>query len=209
MRRRMLSLSMAVALVTIPGGVAAQACIGIPVAESHNALTAQVGFPENARAYGADFRHNMEGPLSLSAGYTMGTFDGVDTKQHGINTQANYEVPGLSFSACPTVGLGYTTVSEDELSLSTFSIPVGVGFGQSFELSSDLSVNPYVVPQLVWTRASFDVEGEESFSDSDSAFAAVFGATLALPRFYVGGGVTWYNEDNTDAVFSIMAGMPF
>lgn len=69
MRRRMLSLSMAIALVTIPGGpggLAAQACIGAPVGASHNAITAQVGFPDGATVYGATFRHDAEGPWSAA-----------------------------------------------------------------------------------------------------------------------------------------------
>lgn len=208
MRRSILAVPVALALVAIPVGAFGQACIGIPVAESHNALTAGVGFPSDATTLGAEFRHNLEGPLSLGASYGFTSYDNVDPKQHALGVEANYEVPGLSFSACPTVGLGYTRMSEDDVSLSTLSIPVGVGFGTRLELSPSAALIPHVVPQWVWTRATIDVAGEE-LSDDDSAFAALFGATLATPRFFFGGRVMWIDQDNVDPVFSLMAGMPF
>lgn len=208
MRRRIVFVPAIIAMLAIPGAVAAQACVGIPVADSHNAVTAQVGFPQDAMAYGAAFRHNMNGPFSFSAGYTLASYDNVDPKQHGLNVQADYELPGLSFSACPTVGLGYTTMSEDPASLTTLSIPVGVGFGKSFELSPTMSVVPHVVPQWVWTQLTVDDGTAEATAD-DSYLAALIGATIATPRFYLGAGLTWINEDNVDPVFSILAGMPF
>lgn len=208
MRRRILGISMVMALLAVPGGLVAQACVGAPIGGGVNAITAQVGFPEDAMAYNAGIRHNADGPVSVAAGYTLATFDGVDTKQHGLSAEGSYELPGLSFSVCPTVGLGYTTMSEGDMSVSTFSVPLGVGFGQSFELSSDMSVTPYVMPQWVWMRGTFEFDGQD-VSDDDSVFASAFGATLSVSRFYVGAGVTWYNEDNAETVFSLMAGMPF
>lgn len=208
MRRRIVVVPAIIAMLAIPGAIAAQACVGIPVAESSNAVTAQIGFPQDAMSYGAAFRHNMEGPLSFSAGYTLSSYDGVDPKQHGLNVEADYELPGLEFSACPVVGLGYTSLSDAGGSVSTLSIPIGVGVGKSFELSPTLSVNPFVVPQWVWMQATIEFGGEEITAD-DSMLAAVLGATFATPRFYLGGGLTWFNQDNVDPVFSLMAGMPF
>lgn len=208
MRRRIVVVPAIIAMLAIPGAVAAQACVGIPVAESSNAVTAQVGFPQDAMSYGAAFRHNMTGPFSFSAGYSLSSYDNVDPKQHGLAAEANYELPGLSFSACPTVGLGYTTLSQDDNSVTTLSIPVGFAIGKSFELSPTLSVNPFVVPQWVWTQATIEAAGIEATGD-DSMLAAVLGATFATERFYVGGGLTWFDQEDVDPVFSLMAGMPF
>lgn len=138
----------------------------------------------------------------------MASYDNVDPKEHAFSGEVNYELPGLSFSARPTVGMGYSTISDEGSSISALTVPVGVGFGQRFELSPEMSVNPFVRPQWVWTRVSLDVLGEESSAD-DSMLAAQLGATLAMARFYVGGGLTWYNEDDVDPVFAIFAGLPF
>ena len=208
MRRRILVLPVAFALAIVPAGLVAQACIGVPVAESQNAFTASVGFPENATSYGAAFRRNVEGPFSVGASYSLYSYKDVDPKQHAFGVEADYELPGLSFSACPTVGLGYSRMSADGGTLTAFSVPVGVGFGTRIELSPSAALIPHVVPQWVWTRASIEVAGE-SVSDNDSALAALFGATLALPRFYVGGQVTWVDRDNVDPTLTILAGLPF
>lgn len=208
MRRRNLALPVAFALVAIPGGLAAQACIGIPVAESRNVVSAQVGFPEGAMSYGAAVRHNMAGPLSLGAQYSLSSFDNVDPKLHGFGVDAAYELPNQSFSGCSVTGLGYSRMSSDGVTLSTLSIPVGVGLGKSLQVSDRMSLIPHVVPQWVWTRAKISADGE-SLSGDDSVWAAAFGATLATPRFYVGGRLMWVNESDVDPVFSIMAGLPF
>ncbi|HUG39899.1 MAG TPA: hypothetical protein VMM12_05415 [Longimicrobiales bacterium] len=210
MRRRILALPVAIALVAIPGAVAAQACVGVPVAESYNAVTAQVGFPQDGMAYGAGFRHNMTGPFSFGASYSLSAYDNVDPKQHGLGAEVNYELTAfeLPLSVCPTVGLGYSRIADDVSSISALSVPVGVGFGKAFPLSQKVSVVPHVVPQWVWTRATVEF-GAESISADDSVLAALFGATFSLPRFYVGGGVTWINEDGVDPIFAIMGGMPF
>lgn len=210
MRRRILALPVAFALVAIPGGIAAQACIGNPVAESFNAVTAQVGFPKDAMVYGAGFRHNMDGPFSFGADYNVSSYDGVDPLQHGVGVDAAYELSALELplSVCPTAGLGYSRISDETATVSAFSIPVGVGFGKSFQLSSRVSVIPHVVPQWVWTRATIDIGGNEASAD-DSYLGALFGATFGLPRFYVGGGVSWVDLDGVDPVFSITGGMPF
>ena len=208
MRRRILVLPVAIALATVPAALDAQACVGIPVAESHNAFTAGVGFPENATSYGAELRRNVAGPVAVAASYSLSSYDNVEPKQHSFGVEADYEVPGLSFSACPLVGLGYSRMSEDGSSLSVLSVPVGVGFGKSIQLSRSAALVPHVVPQWVWSRATFDLLGEE-ISDNDSSLAAVFGATVATPRFYFGGRVLWTDQDNVDPTFSLIAGLPF
>lgn len=209
MRRRNVVVSGAIAaFLAIPGAVVAQACVGIPVADAHNAVTAEVGFPQDAMSYGASFRHNMAGPFSFAAGYTLASYDNVDPKQHGLTAEVDYELPSLGFSACPTVGLGYSMMSEDPVSVNTLSIPVGVGLGKSFPVSPGMAITPYVVPQWQWAQVTID-DGTDSISADDSWLAAQLGATFSTPRFYVGGGVLWINEDNVDPVFSIRAGMPF
>ena len=210
MRRRILAVSVVFTLAAIPAAVAAQACIGIPVAESHNTVSAEVGFPQDAMAYGAAFRHNMQGPLSFSAGYSLASYDNQEPKQHGLSADAAYELSNLELpvSVCPTVGLGFTRMSDEGVTLSTISVPVGVGFGKAFALTRQAAIIPHVIPQWVWTQATLSVDGEDLTGD-DSVFAARLGATVAMARFYFGGGLTWINEEDTDPVFSIMAGMPF
>jgi hypothetical protein len=208
MRRSILALPLAVALATVPTGLLAQVCIGLPVAESQNAVMAGVGFPESATSFGLGFQHNAAGPLSFGAAYNLTSYDNVDPKQHSLGVDASYELPGLSFSACPTVGLSYSRMSENDASVSSLSVPVGVGFGTSIELAPTASLIPHVVPQLMWVRATVEFAGEE-VSDSDTFFGALFGATVATPGFYFGGGLMWVDQDNVDPTFSIMAGFPF
>lgn len=208
MRRRIVVVPALVAMLAIPGAVAAQACVGIPVAEASNAVTAQVGFPQDAKSFGASFRHNMAGPFSFSAGYTLSAYDGVDPKQHGLAVEGDYELSGLPVSVCPTAGLGYTSLSSDGSSVSTLAIPIGVALGKSFPVTPTVSVNPYVVPQWMWMQATVEFLGDEATA-SDSFLGAQLGATVALTRFYVGGGMTWFDQEGADPVFSIMAGMPF
>lgn len=208
MRRSILALPLAAAIAAVPSGLQAQSCIGIPVADSHNAVMADIGFPQNGTSFGVGFRHNAVGPASVGASYSLTSYDNVDPKEHSVGVDASYELPGLSFSACPTVGLSYSRMSESDASVSALWVPVGVGFGTSVELGPTASLVPHVVPQWIWVRAKVDVAGEE-FSDSDSLWGALFGATVALPTFYFGGGLMWTDQENVDPTFTLRAGFPF
>lgn len=208
MRRRILTLPVVFALVAVPAHLVAQSCIGVPVAESRNAVTAEIGFPESATAYGASFRHNVAGPLSVAASYGLSSYDDVDPKQHSVGGDVAYELNGAGVSACPTGGVAYSRISDEGGSVSAISVPLGVGFGKSFRLTNSASIVPHVVPQWIWTRATVDVGGVEASGEA-SMLAAKLGATIATPRFYFGGGVLWLDEDEADPVFSLMAGLPF
>lgn len=211
MRRRILALPVAFALVAIPGALAAQACVGSPIGESFNGVQAHIGFPQDAMSYGASVRHNMDGPLSMSAGYSLSSYENVDPKEHGLAADVSYELSSLElpFSACPTVGLGYNRMSDDALTLSALSVPVGIAIGRAFELSQGGSVIPHVIPQWVWTRFTLDPATGDAISDSDSVLGALFGVTFATHRFYLTGGLSWIDEDGQDPIFSISAGVPF
>lgn len=211
MRRRILGLTLIMALA-IPAGVAAQACVGLPVGESLNAAALGLGFPENGMSYGASVQHNMAGPLTVGAGYTLSAYDNVDPKQHGLAANVGYDladVVELPVQACPVAGLGYTRMSQDGVSLSTFSIPLGLAIGHTIAVSPNLSVIPHVAPQWVWTRFAIEAADGTSFDDSDSVLAARLGATFALERFFFGANMMWINEDGVDPVFGLIAGMPF
>lgn len=211
MRRHILALPVAFALAAIPGALTAQACVGSPIAESFNGASAQIGFPQDAMIYGASVRHNMRGPLSMSAGYTMASMENVDPKQHGLGVDVSYELAfaELPFSACPTVGLAYTRMADEAVALSTLSVPVGVSIGRAFEVSSGGSVIPHVMPHWTWTQFTIDPATGDAISDDDSVFGALFGVTFATHRFYLGGGLSWVDVDGQDPMFSITAGVPF
>ena len=211
MRRRIFALPVAFALAAIPGALTAQACVGSPIGESFNGVSAQVGFPQDAMSYGASVRHNRNGPLTMSAGYSLSSYDNVDPKQHGVAADVSYELSALDlpFSACPTVGASYSRISDDAVSVSALSIPIGVGIGHRFALSPAVAVIPHVVPQWVWTQVTIDPTSGDAITGDDSMLAALVGATFSTSRFYFGGGLTWVDQDDTDPVFSIMAGMPF
>lgn len=211
MRRRILALPVAFALSAIPGAVTAQACVGAPIAESFNGVAAQIGFPQDAMIYGASVRHNRAGPLSMSAGYTMASMENVDPKQHGVAADVSYELAfaDAPLSACPTVGLGYTRMSDDAVSLSSLSVPVGIAMGRSFELAQGGAVIPHVMPHWTWTRFTIDPATGDAVSDDGSVLGALFGVTFATHRFYLTGGLNWIDEDGQDPIFSISAGVPF
>ena len=77
-----------------------------------------------------------------------------------------------------------------------FAIAAPEGSGSTVELNA-IELLPTRMTQLA------------TISADDSWLAAQLGATFSTPRFFVGGGLLWINEENVDPVFSLRAGMPF
>jgi hypothetical protein len=197
-------------LLAVPSAAAAQACVGSAAGAGNMALSGSVAFPDGAKSYGAGFRYNTLGPMSVSAGYTLTTPDEGDVNVHGFAAEAAYELPLTGVSACPVAGVGYSRMSESGMTMSTLTVPVGAGIGYSFQAGPNMTVIPHAFPHLLWMRTSFDAEGlPEVDPESTTEFGALVGVTFQMQRFFLNGGVTKTTAEGSKAVFSLGAGVLF
>lgn len=209
----------AVAFVLTPQLAKAQACQGVPTAEGQVAVTAGAGFTDGAKDFGGAMHGNLRGPLAISGGYSLVTYDGVDEKGHVFGGHVSYEIPNIGMSACPTVGASYgrTTARDpyydDTLKLSTLTFPLGIGIGGTLVASENVTLTPYATPSLLVQRHSASVTlegiGSESASESEVEFGMGVGATLGLQQLLLSGGVGFDTADETDSTFSFSVGMMF
>lgn len=210
---RKLTLSVIAAAVTAAPATA-QICTGFPTVDGQKAITAGIGFPEGGKTYSVAGAVDLMGPLSVNGGVAIGTIDDIDDKQYGFGANVAYEIKGLSFSACPVVGLSYSTFSaEDEgasLSISSLDVPIGFGVGQTFAAGSNASVGLFAIPALVISRGSFESEsplGSFDTSETDTYFGADIGALFQTGSFFAGGSVFVSSLEDSDAIFSVNLGM--
>jgi len=206
--------AIAAALAAAP--VSAQICTGFPTVDGQKAITAGIGFPEDSKTYSLRGAVDLTGPLSVNGGVAVGTIDEVDDKAYSFGANVAYELKGLSFSACPVVGLNYNTFSMEEsgatMDVSALNIPLGFGVGQTFAAGSN-SFGLYAVPQFVISRASMDVEipglGSAEESETDTFFGADIGALFKAGSFFAGASVNVTSQADSDAVFGLNVGMLF
>ncbi|HEX7049593.1 MAG TPA: hypothetical protein VF188_05225 [Longimicrobiales bacterium] len=213
---------MLVGLLAAPAVALGQACIGLPAGANQFAASADIAFPEGAKTYGIGVGANLIGPFTVEASYTLTKPDGGNQNLNTFGADVAFELPLPGFSACPVVGLSYSSYDETvplqgggsaSGSISVATIPIGFGVGASLPLATTgASLMPYAVPQLLYarTKVSFSTGGlSGSGTDSSTEFGAIIGARLAWNRIFLGGDVNVTTVENSDPVFSVGAGLIF
>ncbi|MGH7129515.1 MAG: hypothetical protein ACREIV_13175 [Planctomycetaceae bacterium] len=180
-----------------------QACLGIPAGNGQFALGPTASFMENAKSYGGDFQANLDGAVSIGAGYALTDIDEVDANGNTLSGSAAYELAAGSVSVCPTAGVEYTWFSEGDVSATTF--PVGIGIGKSFSAGESLSITPYVMPQYLHMRSTAEFGGV-SATVSENEFGGLLGLQLGTDRIYGGGGLSMTTIDESEPVYFVGLG---
>ncbi len=194
------------------GSAAAQACMGMPIGNANFAARGEVGFADGGKSYTANLNANLLGPIAFELFGGLVDFDDIEDNGATFGGKVAYELGLANVSVCPLVGADYTTISAEEAgveaSVSTLVVPVGVGVGVALPAGGLGDVVLYAQPSYLYMRFSAE-EGDEDFSDSTNEFGAEAGATLGLGRFLVGGSVFFTTVEESDAVFSLTAGLRF
>lgn len=180
MKRLLLAFSLAAcAAATSP--LAAQACIGLPLADGDLWLAGIVSEGDPTR-YGAELTANLSGPLALSLDYLRAE---DDADGYTLGARAAYELPYVVPSLCPTVGVRYSSVpvagGEDA---TRVAVPVGFGIGKTLPLSPAASLTVFAIPEY-----SVFVESDGLEDDGGGELGAELGALLGLGPLYLGASV--------------------
>lgn len=196
----------------------AQACLGIPAGPGRFALGGSVGFTDGATNYGASLLANLEGPLSVGAGYTLTKIDNVDENFNSFDGIIAYELPVQGISACPATGLGYGRIGSEapelgaSATLTNVVIPVGLGLGYTFSGRGPLSLTLHALPQFLYIRTTGELDiGDVTIEETEttSEFGTSLGFRIGLPQMFFGAGVSLTTMENSDPVFSVGLGLIF
>ena len=208
---KVIALAAAGVLVSA-GSASAQAYFGVPIGDAGFAVRAEVGLPEDSKTYDIVLDANLLGPISFQLFGGLWDIDEVDDNGGRFGGRLGYELPVSGFSVGPFAGAEYTTISTgegaDEVSSSLLTIPVGIGIGAMLPLGPTADVALYAQPAYYYMSMNMEVAGVE-FDDSQSEFGAEAGARLGFSRFLVGASVEFTTVEDSDAVFSVTAGVRF
>ena len=213
--KRMISATLVIAALVVPGMLQAQACIGVPSQDRQFGLAGAMGFTEGQKSYGGELSANLAGPLTVGGGYALVKPDNVDTNGNHFQGRAAYELPMGNLSVCPTSGLGYTRFHEEEggesATVTATVIPVGIGFGKSFRAGENMSITFAAIPQYLYIKNRAESAGTINLEveDSESAFGADLGVNLGMRSWYVGGGASFNSVEGSDPVFQVGLGILF
>ncbi len=213
--KRMISTTLVMAALALPGMLQAQACIGVPSQDRQFGLAGAMGFTEGQKMYGGELSANLAGPLTVGGGYALVKPDDVDTNGNHFTGRAAFELPVASVSVCPTSGLGYTRFHEEEAgesaTVTATVIPVGVGFGKSMRAGENMSITFAAIPQFLYIKNRVETSGTLNMEaeDSENAFGAELGVNLGMRSWYVGGGASFNTVDGSEPVFQVGLGILF
>jgi hypothetical protein len=213
--KRMVSTTLVIAALAVPGMLQAQACIGVPSVDRQFGLAGAMGFTEGQKMYGGELSANLAGPISVGAGYGLVKPDNVDTNGNHFQGRAAWEMSMAKLSVCPTSGVGYTRFHEEEgaesATVTAMVIPVGLGFGKSLRAGENMQITLSAVPQYLYIKNRMESSGTINLEaeDSESAFGADFGVNVGMRSWYVGGGASFTSVENSDPVFSVGLGILF
>ncbi len=210
--KRMVSTTLVIAALAVPGLANAQACIGVPSVDRQFGLAGAMGFTEGQKMYGGELNANLAGPLSLGGGYALVKPDESETNGNHFQGRAAWEMSVAQLSVCPTTGVGYTRFHAEEggeeATVSSTVIPVGLAFGKSLRAGDNMSITLSAIPQFLYIKNKVDTpifEGDAS----DNAFGADFGVNVGTRSFYVGGGASITSLEGSEPVFSVGLGVLF
>lgn len=206
LRRNVLSVVVAAALVGVATPAFAQVCTGFAMAPGATQAMLTGEFPDGATTFGATVARKATDQVIFGAGYAMTSYDasGIDNT-HSFTGFGSYEYAlnpgstGPSFAACPNLRLGYAKVNE----ANTFAIPLGVALTAAFEVADGILLSPYVNPALHWHRMSLDGE-----SHSETEFGWALGGNMSITSSFLV-GAEYYKVGDFDGTFGLRFGLIF
>ncbi|HEU5208248.1 MAG TPA: hypothetical protein VFU06_02450 [Longimicrobiales bacterium] len=208
---KVIALAAAGVLVSA-GSASAQAYFGAPIGDAGFAVRAEVGLPDGSKTYDLVLDANLMGPISFQLFGGLWDIDDVEDNGGRFGGKLGYELPVTGFSVGPFVGAEYTTFSagegDEEVSTSLLTIPVGIGIGTTLAVGPTADVALFAQPAYYYMKADVEMLGAE-FDESTNEFGAEAGARLGFGRFLVGGSVEFTTVEDSDAVFSLTAGVRF
>jgi len=178
-RSTRIALMTALLLVAAPtlGG---QVCVGVPTHDGQLHLAGVAALGGDAPGYGMEFGANFTGYLSSAFAYLRS--EGDDGATDRFDGRFTYEIPVTLPQACPTLGVSFTRFDDGSERLT---VPLGVGIGGPILFRTNLEVGLHAIPRYLWVQDR--LAGGRTRSDG---FGAELGASAALGRFFLGGGVS-------------------
>jgi len=212
-----LALAAAAAVaMALPSAALAQACVGSPALPGQFSLGGGVTFEDGGTGFEAQGRANLDGPISLGAGFGIIDLDNVDSNITTMNAGFAYDLATEGFAACPIAGVGYGTWSDSfqgvSLDISALSFPIGLGVGARVGEGGAAVLIPNAQAGLFFQRLKVSVlDGIDQFdeTDSETEFFMSAGATLDFGQFFVRAGVSRTTVDDADTVLGLGVGIVF
>lgn len=211
--RSVVTLSVLMSLLLAPCVIHAQACYGVPTTDGAVSIIGAFSLTNGAKGYGGNVSANLTGPITLQAGFGITDIDDVDSNITSFNAGAGYELPHISFSACPFVGAGYSTWSETlqgiDVDFTQTVIPVGLALGRVWSAGPTVDLNLYAAPQFLYFRGRASAsDGTTTITETDSSseFGLELGFALGNGSVFGGGGVSITSIDDSDPVFTASVG---
>jgi hypothetical protein len=187
--------------------------MGVPIRDGAFGIYGEYSTTEGADGFGGSVTANLNGPISLQAGYTLTTIEDLDENANFFHGRVAYEFPNMSFSVCPIAGASYGTWSDEafgvEADASELTIPIGLGVGRSFT-RGPVDISLYAIPQFLHIRGEVTVAfggNEGSESESTNEFGAELGARVGTSNIWGGAGFFFTTLAESDLVFSIGIGI--
>lgn len=196
------------------GQAAAQACFANTASAGQGFVQGGASFTDGAWGLGGSVGGNLQGPLSLSAGFGHMMLDNSDVAFSSIGAGAGVELSGLDLSVCPAVSLSYEWLSNEgelsELDADADGVLFGGGLslGKALPAGEALSVTPHGSAAVVHSRASGSLGGfSATGSDTYGSFAG--GLLLGGSSVYFGPSVSITTLEGSEPVFGATLGLVF
>ena len=209
------------AFLTQPDPASAQVCLGNPAQERGGTLSALAQFNGGPTSYGAEFRGNLEGPLTVGGMFMLTDLEDVDEDIYTFGGSLSYDIAidTPEFGLCPVAGVQYSRWDDElagvEASRSEFRFPVGVGAGleigdrQQVALIPSVSGGWYYYTERESLADDDILNGELARDDSGGEFFGEISASLILSPFFVQGAVMTDEWRVDDPVYRISVGVGF
>ncbi|HSK19305.1 MAG TPA: hypothetical protein VK912_09195 [Longimicrobiales bacterium] len=203
-------VTMSLGLLATPVVAYGQACMGAPVGGGQYGIEGGMGMGEGFKSYTGGVNANLNGPLAFNGGVSVTKPDAGGDNITTFGANGGYELTQSSrLSACPTVGVSYSSFSTDFLGttvdINQIVVPVGVGLGTTLP-AGRMNVTLFAVPQFLWFRTSGDVGGETQ-SDTQNEFGLNTGLRLGMSSVYAGAGMSMNSIEDSDPVFNFGVGL--
>jgi hypothetical protein len=203
-------VTLSLGMIAAPVVAHAQACMGTPIGGGQFGIEGGMGVGEGFKSYSGGAAANLAGPLAFAGGVTVSKPDAGGDNITSFGASGGYELMQSSrLSACPVVGMSYSTFSTDivgtEFDMNQIVVPVGLGLGTTLPAGA-MNVTLFAVPQFLWYRTSASADGE-SVSDSQNEFGVNTGLRIGASSFYAGAGMSMNSIEDSEPVFNFGLGI--